>query len=167
MSATINTTARDLFVELKAFIVAQLGIDAGNVIQGYNNRAAMPTGGFVVMSMVYSNRLATNTHSNTDDSLTVLKPTDVAVQIDCYGDKSYEWSHTLCTLLRDDVSISDFPSGIVPLYADDARLMPIINSEQQYEKRWMFTANFQVNSAVTLGIQTANTLGELTLYPVI
>ena len=51
--ATVTPTVSQVITALGNFIVAQLGIAATQVVQGYGNRTAMPTpasAGFVVMT---------------------------------------------------------------------------------------------------------------------
>lgn len=164
---TINLTADDVYTALRAFILSVIDVDVGNVIQGLGNGAATPSLGFIAMTMLFSTRLATNSHSYTDDSQTITKPHDVVIQIDCYGSQSFEWATVLSTLLRDEYATSRFNADIQPLHADDPKQMVLINAEQQYEERWMIEAHFQVNSAITTTIETANTLGDVSLYPVL
>ena len=47
-------------------------------------------------------------------------------------------------------------NGVVPLYADDPRQMPFINAESQYEWRWVLEAKLQVNQAVQIPQQFAD-----------
>ena len=162
---TINITADDVYAALRSFILSMVVIDGSKVIQGLTNRAAMPSGDFIAMTMLYSNRLATNSSAYTEDTQTVTKRHDVAIQIDCYGLQAFEWATMLSTLLRDDIGNMAFPADIQPLHADDPKQMAIVNAEQQYEQRWMVESRFQINSAISLTIETANVLGEVTLYP--
>ena len=60
------------------------------------------------------------------------------------------------TALRDEFGVAFFAAlapplnGVVPLYADDPRQTPFINSEQQYEWRWVIEVCLQVDQTVTV-----------------
>ena len=103
------------------------------------------------MTMLFDTRLATNTHIYSDPTPTTGKrhskqQVQKTIQFDCYGPDSAEWAGVLSTMLRDDYSCRYLESsGIQPIDADDPKLMPIVDGEQQYLHRWIVTARFQVN----------------------
>jgi hypothetical protein len=164
MAATIDTTLSQLYTDVGNFIVATLGLAAGQLVQGYPNRVAMPpTGaGFVVMTVLRRTRLNTNI-----DSWDISNPSptgttqethyQVALQIDCYGPTAEQWSAILCTLFRDEVAC-DALTVCQPLYADDPLRAPIVDAEEQYEDRWIVTAQLQYNPIVSTTQDFANTL---------
>ena len=82
---------------------------------------------------------------------TLEEAVELAFQIDCYGPQSHGWATMLSTLLRDEYGVNALsPSGITPLYADDARMMPTVFAEEQYEPRWSLDARFQMNPVTTI-----------------
>jgi hypothetical protein len=158
--ATIVNTITGVYTALGAFIVAQLGLSAGQVIQGYPNRTAMPTpasAGFVVMSAISKKRLRTNIDNFAGTSSPAPAPGPVTseqgqqvdVQLDVYGPSASDWADILVTLLRDNVACVALAPACQPLYADDPIRAPLINAEQQYEDRWIVTARIQYNPVVT------------------
>ena len=58
--ATVANTLTDVYTALGNFVAAQLGLAPGQVVQGYPNRVAMPTGPFVLMTGMLKKRLRTN-----------------------------------------------------------------------------------------------------------
>lgn len=162
MTTTVTPTFDDVFTALRTLIQAIIGTDV-EVIQGIVNRAAMPIGGFVVMTMLYSERLATNIDSW---DYTALAPTIInatmstklSIQIDAYGPNSSDWAAMLATLLRDDYACIALAPTCQPLYVDDPRMMPLLDSEQQYEQRWMIGAMIQYNPTVSPLQDYANAL---------
>ena len=169
MTATVSPTLSDVYAALGNFIVAQLGIAATQVIQGYPNRTAMPLPGFVVMTAMSKRRLRTNVDNFAGTSQAAPAPGPVTaeqgqqldVQIDCYGPASSEWSDILTTLLRDNVGCLALAPACQPLYADDPIRAPLIDAEAQYEDRWIVTARLQTNVVVTTAQDYATVLGPV------
>jgi hypothetical protein len=159
---------QDVFAVLAPFIVSVTGLPQANVIQGLANRADMPNfanGGFVVMTSVGLHRLRTNI--DTWDTVTTDPPpteissemgTEMRVQVDFYGATSQDLAVAFCTLFRDDVGVTALAPTCAPLYADDARMMPLEDSEQQYEQRWTVEAVLQYNPVTTSPQQFADAL---------
>ncbi len=167
MSATITPTPTDVYTALVAFIQTVLGSTVP-VVQGINNRTPMPVGGFVLLTAISQSRLAWNYDSWGSVNPAVLSSemdTMIDVQIDCYGPSSAAWAATLVTLLRDSYACEQLQPNVQPLYADDARMIPLIDAEQQYEQRWMIHGIFQYNPVVTVPQQFAEAL-DATLYNV-
>lgn len=139
----VDIVERDIYVAMRSFILGVLpGID---VIQGYGNGTPMPKDGFICMTLLFKQRLATNIHDYDETTYDIAHKMQCDMQIDCYGLSSGDWAALLTTLLRDDYATSRFPANIQPLYCDDARQMDFENDSQQYENRWMFTSKIQFN----------------------
>lgn len=51
---------------------------------------------------------------------------------------------------------ADMDAAISPLYADDPRLVPFLNENQQIEQRWMLEANLQANQTIRVPAQYAD-----------
>ena len=47
---------------------------------------------------------------------------------------------------------------VTPLHADDAKQMPFINENQQFEWRWVVEARVEVNDVVTLPTELGDSL---------
>ncbi len=172
--ATIVNTVTDIYTKLGAFIIAQLGLAPGQVVQGYPNRVAMPVGPFVLMTAMLKKRLRTNVDNYAGTSspapaggpVTAEQGQQITVQLDCYGPQSSDWSDILTALLRDNVGCVALAPACQPLYADDPVRAPLNDSEQQYEDRWIVQAVLQYNPIVTTAQTYANTLGPVDLVDV-
>ena len=176
-AATVSIRVSDIYTVLGNFIVAQLGIQATQVVQGYQNRTAMPTpasAGFVVMSAIAKKRLRTNIDNFAGTSEVAPAPGPVTseqgqqidVQLDCYGPMASEWSDILTTLLRDNIGCLALTPVCQPLYADDPIRAPLTNAEAQYEDRWIVTARLQYNPVVTTEQDYAVVLGPVDIIDV-
>ncbi len=172
--ATVANTLTDVYTALGAFIAAQLGLAAGQVIQGYPNRTAMPVGPFVAMTGMLKKRLRTNVDNFAGTSspapapgpVTAEQGQQVTVQLDCYGPQSSDWSDILSTLLRDNVGCLALAPKCQPLYADDPIRAPLTNAEAQYEDRWIVQAVIQYNPVTTTAQDYATVLGPVNIIDV-
>ena len=90
----------------------------------------------------------------------------VAIQLDVHGPNSTDFALAISTAFRDAYATELFAALnplISPLYADDPRQLPFVNSEQQYEDRWVIEDQLQVDYSVSVSQQYADTL---TIVPV-
>jgi hypothetical protein len=173
--ATVVNTLSDVYTALGNFVVAQLGLAAGQVVQGYPNRVAMPNGPFVLITGTTKKRLRTNVDNFAGTSEPAPAPGPVTseqgqqidVQLDCYGPLSSDWSDILTTLLRDNVGCLALAPVCQPLYADDPIRAPLTNAELQYEDRWIVQARIQYNPVVTTAQTYATVVGPVDIKPAI
>ena len=85
-----------------------------------------------------------------------LQPITLTVQLDVHGPASPDNAQVISTLFRDDYATTAFLGinpAVIPLYADDPREMPFVNDQNQYEWRWVITAELQANQAVAAPLQ--------------
>jgi len=160
MTITANNTVKQSLKALGDAITALLG---GTVILGIENRVAMPTGNFIVMTPLRDERQSTNvteypertgtlTHElNRDDTVY----SELTIQLDCYGTNAREQSAALMMLSRSDLMIS---YGITPLFASDPHNLPFVDSEQQNRERWTLDLTAQFNTTWTQPIYSATEL---------
>lgn len=163
MAATLSITELQVFISLQKFIQSILapGIE---VIIAQGNRVSEPRiDNFVMMTPMKRDRLATNisTYDIDQKTTSVEQKTQVGAQVDIHGPDSADNSQIFTTLFRDFYGVQFFEDlgyGVVPLYCDDAKQMPFINGEEQYEYRWVMGAQMQVNPLVTLPQEFFNTI---------
>jgi len=126
------------------------------------NRASMPKGAYVSFTPGLRRPLSTNREVRDDNSRTVSRPEQMSFQIDCYGQGSSELAEMLNVLYRDVYACDLFDSfgfSDAPLYAGDIQQAPYVNGEDQYENRYTFEIELQINSRVTVPLQSCNILG--------
>lgn len=148
----------DVFTALRGVIIT---IVSCPVIRSQTNRVPMPVGPFVVMTQTAGAAMETNTDTWTATEKTVLRPEQFTVQIDCYGAGSGDSARMIAALMRDSYAcelMAAVNPNIQPLYAGDAKQMPLIDGEQQYEERWTFEVQLQINPTFTVAQQSANAL---------
>jgi hypothetical protein len=162
MSAVVTPVAQTIYTAVVAFVTSVLGTSVP-VVQGLGNRAAMPLPGFVAVTFLYQDRVATNYDSWTGadpSSIAAQQGLKVAVQIDCYGPTSGDWAAMLTTLWRDEYACNLMAPSCQPLYADNARQMPLIDSEAQYESRYTIDAQLMYNPVTTFPMEFADSLDQ-------
>lgn len=90
-----------------------------------------------------------------------LAATRLTVQLDIHGPASGNNTRIIDTLFRSEVGTQAFADtgvAVAPLYCNDARQMPFVNDQQQYEDRWVMEACFQINAVIGTPIQFAQTV---------
>ena len=130
-------------------------IDDGNIVRGWQNRAALPDDSdYIVLTLLTTRRHGTNVHENRDD---VTSYTDIeqiihmlgehTVQVDfCGQDEQTVMARAtrLAALARDGVAVEFFKAyGILPLYAEDVRSAPFTSEQRQWEVRYIVTLHLE------------------------
>jgi hypothetical protein len=160
---------QDVFGVLAPFVVSvttetAVSLSQQTVLQGLPNRSSMPPAspGFAVMTVVGMKRLRTNIDSwvqtGEPSAISHEMGAELRVQIDFYGATSQDWAAAFMTLFRDDSGVQALAPTCAPLYADDARMAPLDDSEEQYEQRWTVDAFLQYNPITTDPMQFADSL---------
>jgi hypothetical protein len=170
MSLTISITESQVLEKLRALL---LGIvpSGTQVVQGLDNRVPPPIGAYVVMTPLFDQRLATNTDVTSDPyplpggSNAMGLHIRLNVQLDFYGPLAGDWAKMFTTVWRDDYACDALKPTCQPLHADEARRMPYVTGEDQYQSRWTVTAALQYNPVTTTTQQFAGA-AEVTLIEV-
>lgn len=152
--------ADNLFIAVRAFIIAALpSFDPNKIIQGLDNLTPMPQNEAIVITATGQKRLSTNRNTYTvDQNRLISMPTEYDIQVDCYGENASDNATILKALWRDQFGVEQLVSIGAPLYATEPIQMPLINGENNYEKRWTFTALLQFNPVITVPQQSATDL---------
>lgn len=156
----VSISNDDTFEALRQFILNVIPALGGeNVRQGQQNRVPMPPGpDFVIMTPKDRSVLATTVRDYVPpvDPIPALgtrnttRSTQVGVLLDFYGENATDYAQIFNQLFRDMYGC-DFlrPYNVQPLWCDDGRQMPLVDSEKQYTGRWMVHALMQINPTVS------------------
>lgn len=137
-------------------------VPAQRVIRTPVNRASMPTDPYVSFTPGIRRPLATNVSEPINGGRIVTRSEQMSFQIDCYGEGAGETAETLNVLYRDPYAAELFQASgydVAPLYAGDIQQAPFVGGEDQYENRYTFEIELQINSRVTVPLQSCNILG--------
>ncbi len=161
MTLVVSPTFVDLFTKLKALIASI--VPAGTIVlRGPVNRVPQPDDAHVVMTELFTGRLRTNVETYQDDPESVSglalyeQGTAVHVQVDFYGSPAGEWAVAFETVFRSAYAAAALDPVCAPLHADEARMIPLVTGEQQYEKRYAVTAVLQYTPVVSTPQQFAD-----------
>lgn len=155
---TPSITETQVFTALRAFVLTIVDCE---VVRLPANRVPAPAGAFVGLSPPSNIPLATNVASYTGTQKSVERSSQITMQIDCYGAGSGDRATAISALLRDSYACEQFAASgfdIQPLYAGDAKQLPLVDGEQQYEERWSFEAVLQFNPVITMPQDSATSL---------
>ena len=144
----------DFYVAIRAWLLSVLPV-AVEVFQSQENQVPEPIGpDFVMMTMRSRARQATNLETWAPDaidpaSLEIVQSTRLVMQLDFHGRLGSDFAQLVATLWRSDFACRALlPAGIQPLYAEDAKQIPFVNGEKQYENRWVMEIAFQASPVV-------------------
>lgn len=162
MPATINLSENNLIAALGDYLKAVLG-DSTMVIRSQGNRVSLPTGDFVLMTPINLPAKSMGVVSYTDDEIDQARhdtrTLDWRVQLDFYGDIAQSWAATVATLFRTEYSADLFEgTGLAPLYAEDPMQSTIVQSEDQWNNRWILDVHLQPRIIITTPQQFADQL---------
>ena len=168
MTYTVSPTVDDVIIDLRTFVTSVLGSSVP-CIKGIANRvpAPLPASGFVVLTPIHQQRLEFNTDTWAGANpltLNVRQSVLIDIQLDVYGPHAGSWAAMLATLFRDDYACALMLNS-QPLYMDEGRMIPLIDSESQYEQRWSLVATIQFNPVVQPAQSFADS-AEVTLVDV-
>lgn len=153
-------TVSAIFTKLRNFLQTYVVPTGTEVVQGLGNRVSTPRGAYVAMTALLQVQMATNerTHDSDDEEDTIMQSRRIDVQLDFYGPLSGDWAAVAAILLRDPVGCAALTPACQPLYTTDARQIPTVTGEEQYQQRWSLTATLQFHPSATLDQQSADTL---------
>lgn len=150
-SMTVAPGVEDVLTDVRAFVQSVLGLPNTQVIKGIGNRAPAPVGNFVVLTPLFQQQLEWNIDSWTGidpETMQYQQNTRIDIQCDIYGRPAGSQAKMLQTLWSDEYA-SEIMVNTAPLYADEVRMIPLVDSEQQYEERWLLTLVAQYNPVTT------------------
>lgn len=156
MMPSIDET--QLFTALRSFLLELVDCP---VYRGPLNRTAMPVGDFIVMNPAGQTSLSTNVTAYTDTTKSVVRSTQWSAQLDCYGALSGDRAQVIATMIRDPWACERFAAldpDVQPLHATDAKQLPLVTGEHQYEKRWTLEVSLTYKPAVTVAQESATEL---------
>lgn len=153
-------TVSAVYAKLRTFLQTYCVPMGTEVVQGLGNRVPAPRGAYAAMTALLQVQLATNerAHDSDDEEDTITQSRRIDVQLDFYGPLSGDWAAVAALLLRDPVGCAALTPACQPLYTTDARQIPTVTGEEQYQQRWSVTAVLQFHPSATLSQQSADTL---------
>ena len=122
-AAMATVTHKQIYTEVRAYLLGLFLCPPESVIQGYQNDAPLPDQA-IVMSILFEQALD--------------------VSADFYGADSGDKARKLCNLWKSHYTTARLVS-CQPLYCKDPVQMTFINEQSRYEQRWMVELLLQYN----------------------
>ena len=153
MSAVLTPTEDQVFDALFGWIANVLGLpdNTDQIIKGFQNLAATPLGSYVVISpgILQRQDFGRRTYAPVAGKLDLVAHNTYSYQIDCYGPRGAERASIIAGAWRTMWGVDTMQSAaLVPLYADPAQQLNIVNAEGQFEQRFMVRLFGQVNQTI-------------------
>lgn len=155
MSVSVSITVNDVKIALGNFMTPL--VSGAAIVMEQVNRVSPPPSPYVAMNEISNVPLTRSYFNNNPETLQVdiTGPSMIGIQCDFFGATAGDLAKTVVTCYRTPYATAMFPDGIKPLYCSDARQLPLITGEEQYETRWTFTAFIQYNPVVSIDQQSA------------
>ena len=153
MSAALSPTEDQVFDALFGWIANVLGLpdNTDQIIKGFQNLAATPLGSYVVISpgILQRQDFGRRAYDPAAGKLDLVAHNTYSYQIDCYGPRGAERASIIAGAWRTMWGVDTMQSAaLVPLYADPAQQLNIVNAEGQFEQRFMVRLFGQVNQTI-------------------
>lgn len=154
-AAIISPTEDQTFDALFGWVAKALALpdNTGQVIKGFQNLASAPVGSYVVLSpgIKIEQDQGTRHYDPVANQVVIERHVTYSYQVDCYGATGPDWASILSVAWKSLWGVDAMVSGaLTPLYADAPQQLNIVNSEGQYEQRFMIRLFGQVNQTVGL-----------------
>lgn len=154
----------DIYTACKDFVLAY-GLPAlppDNVIQGWQNRAALPAGTneYAIISLLFDTQHGTTVETFKADAPDTAPPgqitakalVEVQAQIDFCSrdDAARQRARRLAVVTRSGIGVQFFNDrGLSCLYADNARDISFVGDAKQFVRRWMTVLHLTLWEGVT------------------
>lgn len=154
-AATLLPTEDQTFNALARWIgkVLDLPSNTLQIVKGFQNQTATPTGSYVVISPGVMQRQDFGRRYYDPDNSQAVQQAHLtySYQLDCYGPAGPTWASILSGAWRTMWGVDNMvPDVLTPLYADAPQQLNITNAQGQNEQRFMIRLFGQVNQSVGL-----------------
>ncbi|AVO24227.1 hypothetical protein [Xanthomonas phage XPV1] len=153
-AATLTPTEDAVFDAMFGFVAKILDLpdDTQAVIKGFQNLSSTPTGSYVVVSpgMMTRQDFGSRLYDPGLSKVVIEAHLTYSYQVDCYGPLAPTWASAISVAWKSMWGVDNTAPAFAPLYADAPQQLNIVNSEGQYEQRFMVRLFGQVNQRVSL-----------------
>ncbi|MGJ3354642.1 phage neck terminator protein [Providencia sp. Je.9.19] len=161
MAATISVTERDIFSELRPYLIELFECP---VVVGYQNNVALPKD-CIVMHMLFERNIdyTANYWDGDTSEITAQNSVEATFQLDFYGSEANSRARVVANLWRSSYTTAKLKK-CQPLYCGEPRKNILVNESNQYENRMMLDiklqynpeTSYQVDSVDSISIETTN-----------
>lgn len=165
---TISVTESMLMTALRTVLLAL--VPTSSIVQGYQNRVALPNGAFLELTSLLVKPLSMTDNPRSGWVPGTSNPgvegntrsNEWVCQVDCFGAGASEMANLVALLVRTSFACTAFgnltPAPLAPLFTTEPRQLQFLNDSNQYEARWLFEFHAQYNPVVLTPLDFADTL---------
>lgn len=165
MSAVLSTDHRELYREIRLYLLGMFPAAGSQIIQAFQNNNPLPENAIVMQALFERNLDETSTYYEPAlEQAHAQNSVDVRLQLSFYGSGAEKRSRTLYTLWKSPYTTNRM-TLCQPLYANGRDRRPYINDSNQYEDRWIVDLALQFNPMVTYA-QDFTDSAEVAINPV-
>lgn len=158
-----TVTEDQVFIAMNDFLES-IVIEGTEIIKAQVNRTPEPSSeNFVLTTAALRSRLATNINIYDIDGEknAMQQKIQFSMQLDIHGPIGGDNAQVITTYFRSQEGVALFAENdfeIVPLYTSEPKQIPFTNGENQWEDRWVISAEMQINPSVVIDQQFAKTM---------
>ncbi|TNH43752.1 phage neck terminator protein [Photorhabdus luminescens] len=151
--ATITVTHRDIFIDLRKYLIELFKCD---VAQGYQNGVPIPKNG-IVMHALFERDLdyTANYYNHGSSEITAQRSVELTIQIDFYGVDADSRARVMANLWQSSYTTERLKK-CQPLYSEQTKKNVLVNEANQYENRVMLEIKLQYNPETTYSIDNSD-----------
>lgn len=154
-AAVLAPTEDQTFKALFDFVATVLDLEESTlqIVKGFQNLTATPTGSYVVISPGIMQRqdFGRKLYDSALEQVVQQAHVTYSYQLDCYGPLGPSWASMLSVAWKTMWGVDNINADVLtPLYADAPQQLNIVNAQGQYEQRFMIRLFGQVDQDVTL-----------------
>lgn len=160
------TLRQNLQLGIREMLKRYTNCQADRILAGYNNRVPLPSdNNYIIFSFLNPIRYGTpRVEYSSLTGNTSYQTYRVTVQIDFYGNLSFDWANDIINVSRTEF-LCDFLKqyNIQPIACDEAQNLTGVSGENEYVERWTVRFEFDYDDAVSDSQDGFNT-AELNIF---
>lgn len=165
MPAELSLEHRELYREVRQFLLDLFPDATQQIVQGFQNNSPLPNNAVVMQILLDRNMDETSTYyTPAEDKAHAQNSVNARLQLDFYGPLAESRSRTVNGLWKSYYG-ADNMSLCQPLYVHSRDRRPYINDSNMYEDRWILDLALQYNPQVTYAQDFADS-ASVTVTPV-
>lgn len=151
-----------LYTDMRSYLIQalELPIDDRTVVKGYNNGVPIPENA-IIMTFRHNGTLDRSSVNYTDDSMIIFNSVMGTMQLDFYGENSFDKAQMISTLWNSHYT-TDVLQQCVPLGKNPAvRDLSFVNEAGYYELRFMIDLELQYNTKYEKTVNIATDISNI------
>ena len=159
------TVKQNIQKAIREMLLHYTDCPANNILAGYNNHVKLPDdNNYIIFTLLTPMRYGTPLVKTTINGNTSYQTYRMPVQIDFYGDLSFDRVSDIINISRTEFLCKFLEKyGIQPIACDEAQNLTGVSGEQEYVERWTVRLEIDYEDAVTDNQDWFNT-AELNIF---